>query len=94
MQVGAFLVNSLDRALGLDDLADRALAACRQQTYKKCQPKTLVNLPRLHSGACCTLLKHSAKSCKMPQLHDLTLNIEWPVIPVLARMEQRGMGLT
>lgn len=92
VQVGAFLVNSLDRALGLDDLAERA--GLQATNLQEVPTEDIGEFAPGYINALIALTKLQREELtKTPQLHDLTLNIEWPVIPVLARMEQRGIGL-
>jgi DNA polymerase-1 len=92
VQVGAFLLNSLDRALGLEDLAERL----------NLQATNLQEVPTEDIGefapgyiAALVALTHEQRD-EVPEDSDfqaLMQNIEWPVIPVLAHMEQRGIGI-
>lgn len=92
VQVGAFLINSLDRALGLTELADQI----------NCQATNLQDVPTEDIGefapgyiAALVALttEQRAALAKMPSVQSLASDIEWPIIPVLARMEHRGIAL-
>ncbi len=92
VQVCAFLLNSLDRALGLDDLAERL----------NMQATNLQDVPTEDIGefapgyiAALVALTHEQRD-EVPEdssFEKLMRDIEWPVIPVLAHMEQRGIGI-
>lgn len=92
VQVGAFLLNSLDRELGLPELAERA----------GLQTTDLLDVPtedigEFASGYIASLVVltrfQRTELDKLPKLQKLTADIEWPVIPVLADMEYEGIAL-
>lgn len=92
VQIGAFLLNSLDRELDFVELAERA----------GLQATNLADVPTEDIGEFAaqyidTLVMLSeqqrAELAKLTVLNKLTTEIEWPVVPVLARMEYEGIGL-
>jgi DNA polymerase-1 len=92
VQVGAFLINSLDRALGLDDLAERIdlqatnLQEVPTEDIGEFAPSYIAALVALTA-------EQRAELAKIPSVQSLMSEIEWPVIPVLAHMERRGIGI-
>lgn len=92
VQVGAFLVNSLDRALGLDDLADRI--NLQATNLQEVPTEDIGEFAPGYIAALIELTKtQRAELDETPSVKKLATDIEWPVIPVIARMEQRGIGL-
>ena len=83
--IGAFLLNSLRREQSLEDLAAHDLSVHLDATEA-----TAADVVAVIHG----LYKHQTE--EMNPLHamkKLAVDIEWPVIPVLARMEYEGIKL-
>lgn len=93
VQVGAFLINSLRREQSLTDLAQSDLG------YEG-SPFEELDLDELTSRAAeiiaviKALHEHQAKELKeISKVAKLAKEIEWPIIPVLAKMEHAGIQL-
>ncbi len=91
--VGAFLINSLRREQSLTDLAQADLGYdgagfealdADEMIYRA--PEIIAVLEGLHA-------QQTKELAATPKLTDLAMKVEWPVIPVLARMEHRGIQL-
>lgn len=83
--VGAFLINSLRREQSLVELAATDLNIHLEEgVYNDVEAVAVIR--SLHSRQ----LKELAK---MPKVAKLAENIEWPITPVLARMEYAGIAL-
>lgn len=91
--VGAFLINALRREQSLTDLANSdldyegsAFEDLDKDELAMRMPEVLMVVGALH--------KHQAKQLQdMQKVVKLAKEIEWPVIPVLAHMEHRGIEL-
>jgi len=91
--VGAFLLNSLRREQALTELAEvdlgyegSSLENLSDEELTHRAPEMMAIIRSLH--------EQQTKALEsMPKLPDLAHNIEWPVIPVLARMEYEGIHL-
>ncbi|HEX9679154.1 MAG TPA: DNA polymerase I [Candidatus Saccharimonadales bacterium] len=93
VQVGAFLLNSLTRDLSLTDLAQSELGYEGQELenvppmdIQAAAPKITASIWGLYD------LQHKGLKT-IPKLADMAHKIEFPVIPVLAIMEHRGIQL-
>ncbi len=91
--VGAFLINSLRREQSLTDLAQADLEydgagfeALDTDEMISRAPEIIAVLEGLHA-------QQTKELAATPKLADLAMKVEWPVIPVLARMEHRGIQL-
>ncbi len=91
--IGAFLLNSLRREQTLTGLAQSDLGyegspLEDMDTDELCSraPELIAVLRGLHQ-------QQSAELADMPKVAELAATIEWPVIPVLARMEDAGIRL-
>lgn len=92
VQVGAFLLNSLDRALGLEDLAERINAQATNLT--DVPTEDIGEFAPSYIAALVALTAYQRKElARNSKFEFLTSGIEWPVIPVLARMEYEGILL-
>lgn len=92
VQVGAFLINSLDRALGLDDLADQI--GLQATNLQEVPTEDVGEFAPGYIAALIALTKVQREELdKIPSVKKLATEIEWPVIPVLADMERRGIGI-
>lgn len=93
VQVGAFLINPLRREQNLSDLAASDLG------YAGSPFEELDNTELVSRAAEITAVIRSLANMQGEQMSELTglikvaQDIEWPVIPVLARMEYRGIYL-
>lgn len=91
--VGAFLLNPLLRAQSLTDLAEATLG------YSGAPFEDLPTEDFIERGAefisvIATLYENQRMELsQIPKLERLASNIEWPLIPVLAEMEARGVTL-
>ncbi len=91
--VGSFVINPLKREQTLTELAQADLnydgspfEDISNDEYVQRAPETVAVLHGLYTK--------QVKAIKaIPKLPDLVKNIEWPVIPVLARMEYEGIQL-
>lgn len=91
--VGAFLINALVRAQSLTDLAIDALGYdgapfedLPTEDFITRAPETMAIIVQLYA--------HQIKElAKLPKVAGLAKDVEWPVIPVIADMEYRGMKL-
>ncbi|HSX24183.1 MAG TPA: DNA polymerase I [Candidatus Saccharimonadales bacterium] len=90
--IGAFLLNSLRREQTLQELAaadlgyEGSIDNLSTQEYMDRGAETV--------GIIAALFKQQqADLVKMPKVNKLAAQIEWPVIPVLARMEYTGIKL-
>lgn len=92
VQVAAFILNSLERDLSLADLAERE--GLQVTDLYDVPTEDLGEFAASYIGALATLTSQQRKDLQaVPQLNDLAKNIEWPVLPVLARMEKLGIAL-
>jgi DNA polymerase-1 len=91
--IGAFLLNSLRREQSLTELARSDLQyegssfedLDREQLTARA-PEIIAVIKALHT-------QQATELNAIPKLVSLAAQVEWPVIPVLARMEYRGMIL-
>ncbi len=91
--IGAFLINSLRREQSLTELAERDVgytgSGFEDLDAEEMMSRALEVIAAIH-------MLHDQQTeelAAMPKLPDLARNIEWPVIPVLARMEYEGISL-
>lgn len=90
--VGAFLLNSLRREQSLSELVAADLRFNVQ--LDNLSNEEFSERAGEVSKAIWLLYNHQlAELVKLPKLHKLAHKIEWPVIPVLAAMEYRGIEL-
>lgn len=93
VQIGAFLINSLRRDGSLSELATNDLG------YEGSDIDAIdLDDLKTRAGEVTSMIRalfdQQAESFKdMPKLEKLAVEIEWPVIPVLACMEVRGIKL-
>ena len=93
VQVGAFLINPLIRSQSLTDLASAELG------YEGTSLDDLTPEDLLHRASEIVAIIHALEQRQSEQMSELTglikvaQDIEWPVIPVLARMEYTGIEL-
>jgi DNA polymerase-1 len=91
--IGSFLLNSLRREQTLSELARADLDYDLPETddipnddLPSYAPKIVAVIRALHA-------QQAVEMAKIPKMPKLASEIEWPVIPVLARMEHRGILL-
>lgn len=92
-QIAAFLINALRKDLSLTELAFTELgyegadfANIDPEEYITRAPETIAIIQSLHD-------KQVEDMKATPKIVELARTIEWPVIPVLARMEYEGIKL-
>lgn len=91
--IGSFLLNSLRREQTLTELAETDLGYDGSPFENLDQEEIITRLPEI-IAAIKALYEHQALELKkIPKLPELAEKIEWPVIPVLARMEYEGIEL-
>ena len=91
--VGAFILNSLRREQSLTELAQNDLGY-EGSSFEDCDDEEYVS--RIGEIIAVTKSLHEQQQkqlAKEPKLAKLAIDIEWPVIPVLARMEHEGIKL-
>ena len=91
--VGAFLLNSLRREQTLTELAQADLGYGGSSLEEIDSQELMARAPEI-MAIIRDLHKQQAKDLKaIPKLAELAKTIEWPTIPVLARMEYEGIQL-
>jgi DNA polymerase-1 len=91
--IGAFILNSLRREQTLTDLAEADLKY-QGPAFENLEPSQYVTRAPEIIAVIKTLYEQQLKELhSIPKLTDLARDIEWPVIPVLARMEYEGIQL-
>jgi len=91
--VGAFIINSLRREQTLTDLA-RVDCGYDGSAFEDLDNEQLISRAAEVVWAIKTLYDQQVKEMsKEPKLASLAKDVEWPVVPVLARMEWRGILL-
>lgn len=91
--VGSFLLNSLRREQTLTELA-RADLGYEGADLEGISPDEYAERAANIAAVVWTLYKQQSEAiAKIPKLETLAKDIEWPVIPVLAAMEHRGILL-
>lgn len=82
---GAFLLNSLRRGQSLQELAATELNIHLEQEAAK-EPETIAVIRALQQ-------KQTKELAKIAKVAKLATEVEWPIIPVLAKMEYIGIKL-
>jgi len=91
--IGAFLLNSLRREQSLTELAQADLGY-EGSPFENVSPDELIDRAPEVIATIHALHEQQAKAlASIPKLPELAKDIEWPVIPVLARMEYEGIEL-
>lgn len=91
--IGAFLLNSLRREQTLTELAEADLDYEGSPFEDLDHEELLTRAPEIIAAIKALHDKQAAELKKIPKLPNLAQDIEWPVIPVLARMEHIGIQL-
>jgi DNA polymerase-1 len=93
VKVGAFLLNSLRREQTLTELAEADLGY-EGQGFENLPPEDMIGCEsEIVSIVRALYEKQAAELKKLPKIAKLAKDIEWRVIPVLARMEYVGVEL-
>lgn len=93
VHVGAYIINSIRREQTLTELAFADLGY-ESSGMDELPPEDLVNRAGEIAAVVWALQQFQAESMsELTKLITLTEEVEWPVIPVLARMEYEGIGL-
>ena len=93
VQVGAFLINGLRREQTLTELA-QADVGFEGSPLEDADPEELMRRAAEITALLQALYKQQQEQLKpLPRVAKLATDIEWPVIPVLARMEYIGIEL-
>lgn len=91
--VGAFLINSLRREQSLTDLAEADLGY-DGSSLEDLDTEELMSRAADVTAVVKGLHQHQAKELKqLPKVAKLAKGAEWPIIPVLAKMEYTGIQL-
>ena len=93
VQIGAFLLNSLRRERTLTDLAEADLAYEGSSFEDLSDEELIQRAPEIVAVLKGLYEKQRRDFATIPKLQSLAGAIEWPVIPVLARMEREGIEL-
>lgn len=92
VQVGAFMLNSLQRDLSLAELAENI--DIQVTDLQEVPTEDIGEFAPSYIAGVVTLTKYQrSELAKIEKLQTLAETIEWPVIPVLARMEREGIAL-
>ncbi len=91
--VGAFLLNALRREQTLTELAEADLDYDGSPFEDLDKEEVIARAPEIIAAIKALHTKQVAEMKNMERLPELARDIEWPVIPVLARMEHRGIRL-
>lgn len=91
--VGAFLLNSLRREQTLTDLAEADLHYEGSSFEELDHEEFVARAPEIIAVISGLYQQQSKDLQAIPKLPELARDVEWPVIPVLARMEYEGIEL-
>jgi DNA polymerase I len=91
--IGAFLLNALRREQTLTELAEADLHY-EGSPFEDLSPDEIIErAPEIIAAIKALHEQQTKELASIPKLPELAKNIEWPVIPVLARMEYKGIRL-
>lgn len=93
IQVGSFLINPLTRDITLTGLAINVLGYTGANIEDMTPESIKTNAGNITSIIRSIYEKQEESLTELPKLHDLSKNIEWPTITVLAGMEEVGIKL-
>ena len=91
--IGAFLLNSLRREQTLTGLAEADLDYDGSPFEDLDTTDVVTRAPEIMAAITALHKQQTAELKKLPKIAKLAEDIEWPVIPVLARMEHIGIEL-
>jgi DNA polymerase I len=91
--IGSFLLNSLRREQTLTELAEVDLGYEGSPFEDLDEEEVVTRAPEIIAVIKALYAHQAPELSKIPKLPDLAIKIEWPVIPVLAGMEYKGIEL-
>ena len=91
--IGAFLINALRREQTLTDLAQADIGYDGSPFEDLDADELMSRAPEIIAAIHALYQQQAKELAAMPKLPELAKDIEWPVIPVLARMEHQGIQL-
>ncbi len=91
--IGSFLINSLRREQTLTELAHADLGYDGSPFEDLDLEELMTRAPEIIAAIHALFALQVKELESMPKLPELAKDVEWPVIPVLARMEWRGIQL-
>ncbi len=91
--IGAFLLNSLRREQSLTELAQAYLGYDGSPFEDLDTDEVITRAPEIIATIKALQTKQAKELAAIPKLAKLAAQIEWPIIPVLARMEHAGIEL-
>ena len=91
--VGDFLIDSLNREQSLSDIASRELGYDGSPFDDLDDEEFVTRASEITAIIKALYAKQDKELEKLPELNKLAKDVEWPVIPVLARMEYTGVLL-
>lgn len=91
--IGAFILNALRREQTLTELARADLGYDGSPFEDLDADEVITRAPEIIAVIKALYDQQAADMAKIPKLVNLATTVEWPVIPVLARMEHRGIEL-
>ncbi|HVI60772.1 MAG TPA: DNA polymerase I [Candidatus Saccharimonadales bacterium] len=91
--IGAFLLNALRREQSLTELAEADLDYDGSPLEDLDKDEIMSRAPEIIAIIKALYARQAAELKKLPKLAKLAKDIEWPVIPVLAGMEHKGIEL-
>lgn len=91
--VGAFLINSLRRVQSLTELAESDAGYQGSSLDELSQEDMSARAAEIIAIILALYTQQSKELKDLPKVHKLAEDIEWPVIPVIARMEYEGIIL-
>jgi len=91
--IGAFLINSLRREQTLTGLAEADLHYEGSPFEDLDVDELMTRAPEIIAAIHALHVQQAKELASIPKLPELAAQVEWPVIPVLARMEYQGIQL-
>jgi DNA polymerase-1 len=91
--IGAFLINSLRREQSLTELAQADLGYDGSPFENLPDDELLQRCGEINAVMHALFVQQKKALAEIPKLPELAAEVEWPVIPVLARMEYEGVKL-
>lgn len=93
VQIGAFLLNSIRREQNLTELAQTELGYDGSPFEELDADELISRAPEIMAVIKALHDRQAKDLAAIPKLPELAKEVEWPVIPVLARMEYTGIEL-
>src|SRR5262249_44491879 len=93
VQIGAFLINPLIREQALTDLASEGLGYEGSSLDDMDKDELSNRAPEVVAVIHALYELQKLELKKLPKVAKLASDIEWPIIPVLAKMEYEGIQL-